>query len=104
MALPPLPTPSPGGGPPADLVITIVGVNGRFSYAPNPANARVGQRVLWRNADAMTHTATADGGAFDTGLVAAGATSAPVTAGAAGTFPYFCGLHPDMTATLVVAP
>ena len=104
VALPPAPPPSPGTGPPPDLVITIVGVNGSFSYAPNPARARVGQRVLWRNADTMTHTATANGGAFDTGLVATGALSAPVAFSAPGTFPYFCGLHPNMTATLVVTP
>jgi plastocyanin len=52
----------------------------------------------------MTHTATANGGAFDTGLVAAGTTSAPLTLGAAGTFPYFCGLHPGMVGTLTVTP
>jgi plastocyanin len=103
-ALPPLPAPSPGAGPPPDLVITIVGVNGAFSYAPNPATARVGQRVLWRNADTMAHTATATAGAFDTGVFAPGATSAAVTMGGPGTFPYFCGLHPTMVGTLIVAP
>jgi hypothetical protein len=104
MALPPLPPPSPGAGPLPDLVITVVSVNGSFSYAPNPARARVGQRLLWRNADTMTHTATANGGAFDTGLITAGAQSAPVTLGAPGTFPYFCGLHPDMVGTVTVTP
>jgi hypothetical protein len=104
VAVRPGPPPSPGSGPPPDLVITIVGVSGSFSYAPNPANARVGQRVLWRNADGMGHTATANSGTFDTGLLAPGATSAAITMGAAGTFPYFCGLHPAMVGTVIVTP
>ena len=100
----PVPAPSPGSAPPGDLVITIVGMAGSQSYAPNPAVAQVGQRVVWRNADSLVHTATANGGAFDTGLLAAGASSAPLTLASAGAFPYFCGLHPSMVATLVVNP
>jgi plastocyanin len=104
LALPPAATPAPGTTGPPDLVITIVGVADARSYSPNPAVARVGQRVLWQNADVMAHTATANGGAFNTGILAAGGASAPVTMGAAGNFPYFCGLHPGMTGTLVVTP
>jgi len=96
----PSPTPTP---PPARLVITVVTNGGSMSYAPNPATARVGQRIVWVNADAVTHTATANGGAFDTGFLAPGATSAAVTL-PAGTFPYRCGIHPSMVATLIVKP
>jgi len=64
----------------------------------------VGQKVIWRNADALPHTATANGGAFDTGIVTAGASSAAVAMGAAGTFPYHCSVHPSMTGTLTVGP
>lgn len=98
----PGPSPRPSGQPLPDLVITIVGDLGNASYSPNPADARVGQRVVWRNADVMTHTAT--GGAFDTGFVAASASSAPITMSSAGTFPYQCLLHPGMVGTLRVAP
>jgi len=96
----PSPTPTP---PPARLVITVVTNGGSMSYAPNPATARVGQRIVWVNADAVTHTATANGGAFDTGFLAPGETSAAVTL-PAGTFPYRCGVHPSMVATLIVKP
>jgi plastocyanin len=85
-------------------VITIVGIAGAQSFSPNPAVARIGQNVVWRNADSMTHTATANGGSFDTGLLAAGAASGAVTPSAAGSFPYFCGLHAGMVGTLVVTP
>lgn len=102
LVLPPGPTPSPATTTLPDLVITIVGVNAGLSYAPNPANVRVGQRVIWRNADSMTHTAT--GGSFDTGFLGPGASSAPITMGAAGSFPYLCTLHPGMVGTLIVTP
>jgi hypothetical protein len=104
----PIPAPGPGaspspGGSPAplpDLVITIAGDLGASSYSPNPADVRVGQRVIWRNADVMDHTATST--TFNTGLIGAGATSAPITMSTAGSFPYQCLLHPGMTGTLRV--
>jgi hypothetical protein len=95
--------PGPPGPPLPDIVITITGLNGASSFSPNPASARVGQKIIWRNSDALPHTATANGGAFDTGIVGAGAQSAAVAMGA-GTFPYHCTLHPSMTGTLTVTP
>lgn len=61
-----------------------------------------GQSVAFRNADSTTHTATANNGAFDTGNIAPGATSAPITMSASGTFNYHCEIHPDMVGTLNV--
>src|SRR5215510_7251666 len=52
---------------PADLTITITGVNGSSSFSPNPATVKVGQTVAWKNSGGTTHTATAVGGAFNTG-------------------------------------
>jgi len=98
-------TPAPGGSPAPlpDLVITIVANNGASSYSPSLADARVGQRVVWRNGDFIFHTATANGGAFDTGFLAPGATRSIVVS-APGTFPYHCTIHPGMVATLRVSP
>ncbi|HKO21221.1 MAG TPA: cupredoxin domain-containing protein [Candidatus Eisenbacteria bacterium] len=93
---------NPGGGGGADVTITIVGMNGASSFSPSPDTVNVGQTVAWHNADATTHTATANGGAFNTGNVAGGSTSAKITMGAAGSFPYHCSIHPTMTGTLVV--
>jgi plastocyanin len=98
------PTPGGGGGASADVTITITGMNGGQSFSPNPATARVGQTVAWKNADSVTHTATANGGAFNTGNIAAGATSSPVMMSTAGSFDYHCALHPSMVGTLTVTP
>ena len=95
----PTPTPTPAA---SDVVITIVGMNGSLSYSPNPATARVGQTVAWKNADSLAHTATADAGTFNTSTLAAGATSSPITMTTAGTFPYHCAIHSAMTGTLTV--
>jgi plastocyanin len=93
-----------GTTPLTDLVIAIGGINGSMSYSPNPSSAQVGQRVIWRNAHSTAHTATANGGAFDTGAIAPGARSSPIMVITTGSFPYFCTIHPSMTGTLNVAP
>ena len=85
-----------------DVTINIQANNGAQSFAPNPASARVGQTVAWRNVDTITHTATQDGGSFQTGNIAAGVTSTPIMMSSAGTFTYHCSIHPGMVGTLTV--
>jgi plastocyanin len=78
-------------------------MNGSNSYSPNPATVKVGQAVAWHNADALPHTATADAGGFDTGNIAPGATSNPITMNTVGSFPYHCTIHGfTMTGVLTV--
>ncbi len=96
--------PDPAPGPTADVTIVIVANNGSMSFSPNPATVTVGQTVSWRNAAGETHTATANEGAFDTGNIAPGGTSAPDSMTTAGSFPYHCAPHPSMTGTLQVNP
>ncbi len=93
---------APGGG--ADVTITITGQNGASSYSPSPANVTIGQTVAWRNSGGMTHTATQTGGGFNTGNIANGATSAPITINTAGDLNYECNIHPSMTGILHVTP
>lgn len=104
---PTAPTPVPsgtGGGTTAtaDVTITIVGMNGSQSYSPSPTTVKAGQTVSWKNEDRITHTATADRGAFDTGTIAPGAVSAPIRMSNTGTFAYHCALHPSMTGSVAV--
>jgi plastocyanin len=86
----------------ADVTVTIQGNNASNSYAPNPVSMRVGQTIAWRDADSITHTATQDGGGFNTGAVAAAATSAATMMNTAGTFTYHCTIHPGMVGTVSV--
>ena len=96
--------PSTTGGGAADVVVAIVGIAGGMSYSPNPANVRVGQKVAWRNDDNIPHTSTQTGNGFDTGTIAGGATSPPLTIATAGSLSYFCRIHPAMVGTLNVTP
>lgn len=101
----PAPTPAPTPTPaPAAMTIDINGMDGAQSFSPSPANVSVGQQVRWHNADSTTHTATQDGGGFDTGSIPPGATSAPITLGTPGTIRYHCAIHPSMVGTLSVTP
>lgn len=104
----PTPTPTPSGttgGTSASVVVTIGGMLGNQSYSPSPATVSKGQSVAWKNGDTVAHTATQDGsGGFDTGAIAPGATSAPITMATAGTLSYHCSIHPSMTGTLTVNP
>lgn len=98
------PTGPGGGGGGADKTITIVGESGANSFSPSPDTVTVGQTVAWHNAAGITHTATANGGAFNTGNIGSGKTSGVITMSTAGSFPYHCSIHPTMTGTLVVKP
>jgi predicted secreted protein with PEFG-CTERM motif len=76
-------------------------------FIPSAATVEVGAIVTWDNTDTAAHTATAgsatDGpsGVFDSSLIMAGG-SYSYTADTAGTFDYFCMVHPWMEGTLVV--
>jgi plastocyanin len=87
----------------AAVTISIVGMDGSNSCSPSTATVNVGRAVAWHNADALAHTATADGGAFDTGDLAPGATSNPITMKTVGRFPCHCTTHGfTTTGTLTV--
>src|SRR5688500_9551564 len=92
----PPPTPHPSAPPPpSDLIITIVGDQGGMSFQPASASAQVGQTVIWRNEDSTIHTATANNGAFNTGLISPGG-QASIVMQSAGNFNYNCSVHPTM--------
>lgn len=74
-----------------------------FAFSPATLNVKVGDTVTWTNQDSVGHSATADDGSFDTGILAQGESNT-VTFTEAGTFSYHCTPHPNMTATVVVAP
>lgn len=72
-----------------------------FTYQPDPVTVQVGGKVIWQNEDTAPHTATADDGSFDTGTLERGKIKSE-TFKEAGTFTYFCEIHPDMHGTVEV--
>jgi plastocyanin len=86
-----------GGGAATGGQIEIV----EFAYDPDPVEVQVGDEVTWTNEDSAPHTATADDGSFDTDILDKGK-SGTIAFEEAGTFPYFCEIHPTMHGTVEV--
>jgi plastocyanin len=83
---------------PASHVITIEGMK----FSPDAVRVHVGDRIEFKNADLVPHTATAKGAnGFDSGLIKAGEswTFAPTKPGSLN---YACSFHPTMTGRIVV--
>jgi plastocyanin len=82
---------------------------GNKAYSPNPIQIQRGTTVVWRNGDTTLHTAVSGKGTSDTSLGKM-FESPPIAPGktfsykfdAAGTYDYFCTLHPAMVGTVVV--
>jgi len=88
-------------GPAAGATIQISMEN--LEISPAEVSAKVGDTIEWINKDVVAHTATAQqGGDFDVMLPAG--KSGSLVVNKAGTFPYYCRFHPNMKATLTVAP
>lgn len=81
----------------ADHVVDIAGP----AFRPAHITVQAGDTVTWINRDIVPHTATADGGHWDTGKIAAGArVTVTVTDDMAGG--YICAYHPSMTGGVTV--
>jgi plastocyanin len=99
----PTPTPTPTPAPTSGVVtIDVVSQNGAQSFSPNPATLPAGQTVVWRNVDRVTHRVVLNNGSLDTGDIAAGASSQPMSINTGGG-PYHCSIHPSMVGTIVAA-
>ncbi|MEO9319225.1 MAG: plastocyanin/azurin family copper-binding protein [Nitrososphaera sp.] len=75
---------------------------GSSAFSPNPVNARVGDSVVWTNADAAIHTVTSGNGStgtpdgiFDSKVLIPG-NSFSFTFRQIGDYAYYCQLHPTM--------
>jgi plastocyanin len=72
-----------------------------WGYSPEPMTAAVGDTITWVNTGVAPHSVTAYDESFDSGIMLTNATWSFMPA-APGTYEYYCTLHPDMKATLVV--
>lgn len=82
----------------ADQTVTIEAT----SFSPATITIAAGDKVVWSNVQPTdAHTATADKGSFDTGLIAPGQTMS-VTFLTPGTFGYTCQVLPSMKGTVIV--
>jgi plastocyanin len=72
-----------------------------FAFVPAELTVAAGDTVVWSNKDIVPHSATARDAAWDSKPIDANAAWRGV-APARGRHDYYCVLHPNMKATLVV--
>ena len=92
----PTPTPTPTTASSSGNSVSIM----NFSFNPNGLTVKVGTKVTWTNHDSVTHTVTANQGAFNSPVLPGSSFSFTFTK--AGTYAYHCMIHPYMMATIVV--
>jgi plastocyanin len=69
---------------------------------PDSTAVKQGDTVVWTNRMSMNHTVTADNGEFDSGVLGRNKSFSHEFA-TAGTVPYHCEIHPNMTGNVVVS-
>jgi len=72
-----------------------------FSFSPAELTVPVGEKVVWVNHDDVPHTVVSNSKLFASKAMDTDDKYEHVFA-AAGTYPYFCSVHPHMTGTIVV--
>jgi LPXTG-motif cell wall-anchored protein len=72
-----------------------------FLFSPGTITIHVGDTIVWSNNGPSPHSATANNGSFDTGVLSKGK-SASVTFHTPGTFDYHCTIHPFMHGAVIV--
>jgi plastocyanin len=72
-----------------------------FEFSPAAITVPVGTTVTWTDKDVEQHTVTARDKAFNSDIINNERTYS-YTFGTAGSFEYFCLIHPHMTGTVMV--
>jgi hypothetical protein len=73
-----------------------------FAFNPASVSIHVNDSVVWTWIGPTVHTATSDTGLWDSGLLDTPGAQFTHTFTASGSFPYFCQVHPFMTASVSV--
>jgi plastocyanin len=71
-------------------------------FSPAEVSAKIGDTIEWINKDIFAHTATARNGDWDVTMPPK--KTVTLVLKKAGSIDYYCRFHPNMKATLTVAP
>ncbi|MGI8524730.1 MAG: cupredoxin domain-containing protein [Pseudolabrys sp.] len=72
-----------------------------FTFNPQQITVKAGTTVVWTNHDDIPHTVTSKTGIFKSKALDTD-DKFSFTFTTPGSYPYFCSLHPHMTASIVV--
>jgi len=73
-----------------------------FNFNPQTLTVKSGQKITWINRDEEPHTVVSVEKQFKKSPPLDTDQEFTITAGAPGTYTYFCSVHPKMTGTIVV--
>ena len=73
-----------------------------FHFNPETLTVKSGEKVTWINRDEEPHTVVSVQKQFKKSSALDTDDEFTITAGAPGTYTYFCSVHPKMTGTIVV--
>jgi plastocyanin len=73
-----------------------------FAFNPQRLTVKSGEQITWINRDEEPHTVVSVEKQFKKSTALDTDQTFTVTAGAPGTYTYFCSVHPKMTGTIVV--
>jgi plastocyanin len=72
-----------------------------MAFTPSTITVSAGTTITWTNKDGVAHTVTSTTGIFNSQSISAGGVFSRIFS-TAGTYPYYCTIHPTMTATVIV--
>ena len=75
-----------------------------FAFDPSNITIKVGTEVTWTNFDSAPHNVTSNPGTELSSPTLNKGDSWSHVFTTAGTYPYFCSIHPSMTASITVVP
>jgi plastocyanin len=73
-----------------------------FAFNPQTITVKSGEKITWINRDEEPHTVVSVEKQFKKSTALDTDQEFTITAGAPGTYTYFCSVHPKMTGTIVV--
>jgi plastocyanin len=73
-----------------------------FAFNPQTITVKSGEKVTWINRDEEPHTVVSVEKQFKKSTALDTDQEFTITAGAPGTYTYFCSVHPKMTGTIVI--
>ena len=73
-----------------------------FAFSPQTITVKSGEKITWINRDEEPHTIVSVEKQFKKSSALDTDQEFTITAGAPGTYTYYCSVHPKMTGTIVV--
>lgn len=94
-----------GGAPcaPSSEAGTVTGTMANIAFNPTSITASVGDTITWTNNDSAPHTATVKSDPTCTTETLANGASGGIVFNTAGSYEFFCKIHPNMTGTIEVS-